>query len=344
MVFKVSVQPGGQSFTVQENQTVLDAALDSGIVLPYSCRNGTCSTCRGKVLSGQYDAGNAPARILDKSELEQGYTLLCQAVPGSDLEIEATEVHMADDIITRKMPARVMTIEYLAEDVIELGLQLPSAQAFNFLPGQYLEFIFKDGSRRSYSMASSQVENHRVNLHLRYIRGGMFTSRVFGKTDAPLKLREIVRIEGPLGSFFLRSEIPKPIIFIASGTGFAPIKAIIESMYANNDTRPVSLYWGGRSQQDLYLYDLAANWQQQLQNFKFIPVISDNISNWHGRTGLVHQAVLEDHQDLSTYQVYACGNPLMVDAARREFTKARGLPLDHFFADAFTTEADKALA
>lgn len=343
MSFKVLVKPGGQSFTVNQGQNVLDAALDAGVVLPYSCRNGTCSSCRGKVVDGDYDAGSAPERILEPDELQQGYTLLCQAVPSSDLVIEATEVHMADDIIVRKMPVRVMAMDKLSDDVIDLILQLPSAQPFNFLPGQYLEFMFNDGTRRSYSMACSRVTNHQVSLHLRYMVNGAFTSRVFGQTADPVKPRDIMRIEGPLGSFFLRPEIDKPIIFVASGTGFAPIKAIIENMISTDDQRPVSLYWGGRSLADLYLYDLAINWQQKLPNFKFVPVISDIIKGWQGKKGFVHQAVIDDYPDLSEHQVYACGNPQMVDAARHDFVSLCGLSPDLFFADAFTTEADKII-
>lgn len=343
MSFKVLVKPGGQSFTVNQGQNVLDAALDAGVVLPYSCRNGTCSSCRGKVVSGSYSAGAAPERILEQSELNQGYTLLCQAVPSSDLVIEATEVYMADDIIIRKMPVRIMSMEKLSDDVIDLVLQLPSAQPFNFLPGQYLEFLFNDGTKRSYSMASDKLVDHKINLHLRYMENGVFTSRVFGHTDNPVKPRDIMRIEGPLGSFFLRPEIDKPIIFVASGTGFAPIKAIIENMVATDDKRPAQLYWGGRSLADLYLYELAASWEQKLENFKFIPVISDNIKDWQGKKGFVHQAVIDDHPDLSEYQVYSCGNPHMVDAARHDFVSLCGLSPDHFFADAFTTEADKIM-
>lgn len=341
MSFNVLVQPGGQSFSVKDGQNVLDAALDAGVILPYSCRNGTCSSCRGKVVEGDYEAGAAPKRILEQSELDQGYTLLCQAVPSSDLVIEATEVRMADDIVVRKMPVRVLAMDKLSADVMDLTLQLPSAQAFNFLPGQYLDFIFKDGTRRSYSMACNNAKDHRVNLHLRYMDQGLFTSKVFGYADEPVKPRDIMRIEGPLGSFFLRDDVDKPIVFVASGTGFAPIKAIIEGMIERSDSRNVVLYWGGRSKDDLYLYDLAQNWQQNLPNFKFIPVISDIIQGWQGRTGFVHQAVIADYPDLSQHQIYACGNPLMIDAARHDFINSCGLPADSFFADAFTTEADK---
>ncbi|WP_322995357.1 CDP-6-deoxy-delta-3,4-glucoseen reductase [Castellaniella sp.] len=343
MSFKVLVQPAGREFTVEPGQTILDAALDVGLILPYSCRNGTCSTCRGRVVSGDYDAGAAPDRILDASDRAQGYTLLCQARPSSDVVIEAEEVRMRGDIVVRKMPVRVQTISPLAEDVLEITLQLPSAEAFVFQPGQYLEFLFKDGSRRSYSMACAQAQDHRISLHVRHMPGGMFTDRVFGLGDTPLKSKDILRIEGPLGSFFLRDD-DCPILFLASGTGFAPIKAMIEGMLLRGDTRPVVLYWGGRRPADLYQLDLALAWQDQQAGFSVVPVVSDALPDdaWTGRTGWVHQAVMTDFPDLSAHQVYACGTPAMVEAARRDFVQQCALPLDRFYADAFTSEADLA--
>lgn len=343
MSFKVSVQPAGRGFTAEPGQTILDAALDAGIILPYSCRNGTCSTCRGRVVSGDYDAGTAPDRILEASDRAQGYTLLCQARPSSDVVIEAEEVRMRGDIVVRKMPVRVQALVPLAHDVLEITLQLPSAEAFIFQPGQYLEFLLKDGSRRSYSMACAQAQNHRVSLHVRHMPGGLFTDPLFGLGDAPLKPRDILRIEGPLGSFFLRDDT-RPILFLASGTGFAPIKAMIEGMLMRGDTRPVVLYWGGRRPADLYQLDLALAWQDQWAGFRVVPVISDALpeDGWAARTGWVHQAVMTDFPDLSAHQVYACGTPAMIEAARRDFVQQCNLPLDRFYADAFTSEADLA--
>ena len=343
MSFKVTVLPAGREFPVESGQTVLEAALAAGIVLPYSCRNGTCSTCEGRVVSGEYDAGPAPARILDAADLARGHTLLCQACPSSDLVVEAREVRMADDIVVRKMPVRVLSLDPLAPDVMEITLQLPSAEAFRFQPGQYLEFIFKDGSRRSYSMACAQAEDHRVRLHIRHMPGGLFTSRVFGVDAEPLKPREILRIEGPLGSFFLDPDDTRPILFLASGTGFAPIQAMVEGMLARGDTRQATLYWGGRRPADLYRQDLAQAWQDQLPGFRFVPVLSDAEpeDGWTGRTGWVHQAVMDDLPDLSGYQVYACGAPAMVEAARHDFVHQCGLSAEAFHADAFTSAADQ---
>ncbi|RTZ41046.1 CDP-6-deoxy-delta-3,4-glucoseen reductase [Candidimonas sp. SYP-B2681] len=342
MSFKVTVHPSNHEFPVENGQSVLDAALAAGIVLPYSCRNGACSTCKGKVVSGSYEAGASPAQILSPEELAQGYTLFCQARPTSDLLIEAHEIRMASDIQIRKMPSRVMELEQYGSDVMVIKLQLPATDPFRYYAGQYLEFILKDGRRRSYSMANPPVENNLIELHVRHMPGGIFTDHVFGTGATKMKVREILRVEGPFGSFFLREDNDKPIVFLASGTGFAPIKAIVERMIAHDNQRKAVLYWGGRRPADLYMHDKALEWANTLPNFSYVPVVSDALpeDNWTGRTGFVHQAVLQDIPDLSGYQVYACGAPIMVDSARKDFTRLSGLPEDDFFADAFTTEAD----
>src|SRR5690606_38159650 len=275
MSFKVAVQPSNHEFTVQEGQSVLDAALAAGIVLPYSCRNGACSTCKGKVVQGSYEAGESPAQILSPEELEQGYTLFCQAHPTSDLVIEAHEIRMASDIQIRKMPSRVMEMTQPTNDVMIVKLQLPAADPFRYYAGQYLEFILKDGRRRSYSMATPPNENNLVELHIRHTPGGVFTDHVFGVGQTQMKLREILRVEGPFGSFFLRDDSTKPLVFLASGTGFAPIKAIVERMISTGDQRPAVLYWGGRRPSDLYMDEVARQWEQQLPNFSYVPVVSN---------------------------------------------------------------------
>ncbi|WP_269498337.1 CDP-6-deoxy-delta-3,4-glucoseen reductase [Castellaniella sp. S9] len=343
MSFKVTVLPGGQAFAVEPGQTVLDAALAAGLILPYSCRTGACSTCRGRVVSGEYAAGEAPAHILEAEDLARGYTLLCQARPSSDLVIEAREVRMAGDIHVRKMPVRVLALQPLADDVMEITLQLPSAEAYRYNPGQYLEFILKDGRRRAYSMAAPSSQDHTVRLHVRHMPGGAFTSQVFGAAEPALKARDILRIEGPLGSFFLREDTDKPVVFLASGTGFAPIKAIVEHMIATGVRRPATLYWGGRRPADLYMDALAREWRERLPGFRYVPVVSEArpADGWTGREGLVHRAVMADLPDLSGHQVYACGAPAMVEAARRDFVQSCGLPGDEFYADAFTSEIDR---
>ncbi|GAB2910520.1 CDP-6-deoxy-delta-3,4-glucoseen reductase [Paralcaligenes sp. KSB-10] len=343
MSFKVTVQPSQHQFLAEPGQSVLDAALAAGIVLPYSCHNGACSTCKGRVIEGDYEAGPHPAQLLSPEELAAGYTLFCQARPNSDLLIEAREIRMASDIQIRKMPSRVMGLEQATDDVMIVRLQLPAADPFKYYAGQYLEFILKDGRRRSYSMACPPVDNNLVELHIRHMPGGVFTDHVFGKGATQMKVREIQRVEGPFGSFFLREDSAKPVVFLASGTGFAPIKAIIERMAEQQIRRPAVLYWGGRRPKDLYMHDKVLEWTRALPDFSYVPVISEALAedNWSGRTGFVHQAVLQDIPDLSGYQVYACGAPIMVDSARKDFTQ-RGLPGDEFYADAFTSEIDLA--
>lgn len=343
MSFKVTVLPSQHEFTVENGQSVLDAALAAGIVLPYSCRNGACTTCKGKVVAGSFDAGHGASQVLTEEERQQGYALFCQARPLTDLTIETQEIRMASDIQIRKMPSRVIGMEKLGDDIMRIQLQLPTSDPFRYYPGQYLDFILKDGRHRSYSMATPPNEANLVELHLRHTPGGAFTDHVFGVGATQMKLREILRVEAPLGSFFLR-EGDKPVIFVASGTGFAPIKAMIEHMIATGSTRPVRLYWGGRRPGDLYMDDMARGWETSLSDFRYVPVVSDALPEdaWQGRSGFVHRAVMEDFPDLSGHEVYACGAPIMVESARRDFIHACGLPEAAFFADAFTTAADAA--
>ena len=342
MSFQVTVLPSRHQFQANPDQSVLDAALAAGIVLPYSCRSGACSTCKAKVVSGQLEEGAAPSQILSPEEIEQGYALLFQAHAASDLVIESRDVRLATDIQIRKLPSRVTSITRPSSDVAVLKLQLPATETFRFYAGQYVELLLKDGKRRSYSMANPPHAAEALELHIRHLPGGLFTDHVFGVGATQMKEREILRLEGPHGSFYLREDSDLPIIMLASGTGFAPIKSIVEHMIHQGIQRPVTLYWGGRRPADLYMHELVQSWSQTVSGFKYIPVISDALpeDGWSGRTGFVHKAVMQDHGDLSGYQVYACGAPIVVDSARREFTASCKLPADAFFADSFTSEAD----
>lgn len=342
--YTITVEPSGHQFMASDDQNILDAALAAGIVLPYSCRGGACSSCKGKVVSGEYQAGAAPAQILQPEEIEQGFTLLCQAHAKSDMVIESREVRLATDIQIRKLPARLTKLTKPAPDVAVMTLQLPSSETFRFYAGQYVEIILKDGKRRSYSMANSPNQAAALELHVRHMPGGAFTDHVFGAGATAMKEREILRLEGPFGSFFLREDSDKPIVFLASGTGFAPIKAIIEYMIEQSIKREAVLYWGGRRPQDLYMDELARDWERQLPQFRYVPVVSDALQqdNWTGRTGFVHQAVMKDYPDLSGYEVYACGAPIVVESARKDFVAVCGLAEEAFFADAFTSAADNA--
>jgi CDP-4-dehydro-6-deoxyglucose reductase len=344
MTFQVTIAPSQHQFSVTADQTVLDAALAAGILLPYSCRSGACSTCKAKIVSGTIQPVPSAEVILTPEEREAGYTLLCQARATSDLVVESREIRLASDIQVRKLPSRVTSITRPAADVAVLQLQLPATETFKFYAGQYVELILKDGKRRSYSMANPPHSAAALELHIRHLPGGLFTDHVFGVGATQMKEREILRIEGPMGSFFLREDSDLPIVMLASGTGFAPIKAIIEHMVEQGIKRPVTLYWGGRRPADLYMHAMAQNWAATIPNFRYVPVVSDALPEdaWTGRTGFVHKAVMADFPDLSGYQVYACGAPIVVDSARREFVAHCKLPDDAFFADSFTSEADLA--
>jgi CDP-4-dehydro-6-deoxyglucose reductase len=338
---KVKVQPSGHQFDVEEGESVLAAALRQQFVLPYGCRNGACGSCKGRIVEGQVDYGVYQKKALTDDERSHGKALFCQARPVTDLVIEARTIGAAKDIQVKTLPCRIQKMERLADDVMVLYLKLPANERLQFLAGQYIEFLLKDGSRRSFSMANAPHDDEFIQLHVRHVPGGQFTDHVFGR----MKERDILRFEGPLGTFFLREDSAKPIVFVASGTGFAPIKSIIEQALYKGNPRPMVLYWGGRRPKDLYMNDLPAKWAaEHPAQFRYIPVVSDALpeDRWNGRSQFVHRAVMTDFPDLSAHQVYACGVPVMVDAARRDFTQQCRLPEDEFFADSFTTQADLA--
>ena len=337
---KVTVQPSGQSFDAEEGEAVLTAALRQGVMLPYGCKNGACGSCKGKIVSGAVDYGHYHARVLTEEERAHGKALFCQAKPLGELVIECRTIGAAKDIAVKLLPCRVQKLDKVADDVMIVQLKLPANERLQFLPGQYIDFLLKGGERRSFSMANSPHADELVELHIRHVAGGNFTDHVFGR----MKERDILRLEGPLGSFFLREDSPKPIVFVASGTGFAPIKSIIESAFHKKIERPMVLYWGARRPKDLYLGAHPEKWAREHGNFRYVPVISEARPEdaWSGRSGFVHRAVMEDMPDLSGHQVYACGVPIMVDSARRDFIEKCGLPEDEFYADSFTTQADLA--
>ena len=338
MSFQVTVQPSGRQFTCEEGETVLSAAIRAGVGLPYGCKNGACSSCKGKLIAGNVTHGAHQEKALPASEETRGFSLFCCATPHSDLTIEAREIAGVGEFPVRKMPTRIAKIEKVADDVVILSLQLPANERLQYLAGQYIEFMLRDGKRRSYSMANAPHKDEQISVHIRHMPGGLFTDQVF----STLKERDILRFEGPLGTFFLREDSEKPIILLASGTGFAPIKAIIEQMIHNESVRPMALYWGGRRPQDLYMHDLCEEWARSIPHFTYVPVISNahHDDQWTGRNGFVHQAIMTDFADLSGYQVYACGAPIVVESAQRDFIGSCKLPAEEFYADSFTSEAD----
>ena len=351
--FLLTVQPSGRTFRVNPNEAILAAGIRQGIGLPYGCKDGACGSCKCKKLSGIVVHGPHQAKALSPEEEAAGLVLTCCGVPHSDVVLESRQVTEAGAFPIKKMPVRVSQLEKVSPDVMLLKLQLPANDSFAFHAGQYVEFLLRDGARRSYSMANAPhvgaaqpqatpPTGPMVELHIRHMPGGKFTDHVFGA----MKEKEILRIEGPYGSFFMREDSDKPIVMLASGTGFAPIKAVLEHMQHKGIARPVTLYWGGRRPQDLYLNDWVLAQCKLMPGLKYVPVISDALpeDNWTGRAGFVHRAVLQDFPDLSAHQVYACGAPIVVDSARHDYIELAGLPEEEFFADSFISEADKAHA
>ena len=337
--YRITFRPSGRIITTEPTETILEAALRYGLSLPYGCRNGSCGTCKGKIIQGIVDYGAYSEEALTEQEKEQQLALFCCAKPLSDLEIECQEIEAVKDIRIRTMPCRVHKLEHVASDVMIIYLKLPANERLQFLPGQYIDILMKDGQRRSFSLANAPGNDEFLQLHTRNYTGGVFSEYVFSH----MKEKDILRFEGPLGSFFLH-DTPKndtPIIFLAGGTGFAPVKSMLEHLFYTENTRfkhnKIKLYWGARTGDGLYLNHLARKWEEENGNFNYIPVLSEPLltDNWQGKTGLVHQAVMEDMNTLSDCQVYACGAPAMVKAAFDSFTSQRNLQEENFFSDAF---------
>lgn len=327
--FHLTIADQGQQISVRSGETLLDAGLRQNVNLPYECRNGGCGLCLCTVLHGQVEHGAYQASVLSNAMRLQGQTLMCCATPLSDLEIEVTHSSVARPV--QRCLARVTHIEKLSDDLIRLQLALPDGVQFAFAAGQYINVVLEDGQRRAFSFANPPHENGQIELHIRWMPQGRFTSFVF----TSLQLGDTLDIEGPFGNFTL-SESAKPILFVAGATGFAPIKSIVEDAFHRNITRPMWLYWGVRKPHDLYMAELAQSWQTAHSNFHFVPVISEAEAqdNWHGRQGLVHQAMLHDFPDLSGHEVYVCGSVKMVETAIPAFI-AQGLRDDACFSDAF---------
>ncbi|MGE0079759.1 MAG: CDP-6-deoxy-delta-3,4-glucoseen reductase [Thiohalomonadaceae bacterium] len=336
MSFTVRIKPSGHSFVVEPGETVLDAALRQGFAFPYGCRNGCCGACTGKVLSGDIDYGNEEPMALTDEDQRQGKALFCIAHAAGDLVIEVREVGVDKEIPVRVLPAKIHRLERLNDEVMELWLKLPDGERLQFLAGQYVDFVLKDGRHRAFSIANAPHDDEFLKFHIRRIRGGHFTDRLF----SDMREKDVLRIEGPKGSFYMRED-DRPIIFLATGTGFGPVKAIIEHAIAEGHIVPMYLYWGARHRGDLYMDALARQWAAEYENIHYIPVLSrpTEEDDWTGRTGYVQDAAAADFDDLSGFDVYACGHPQMVFAAKTVLT-AKGLDPERCFSDAFSWAKD----
>ena len=331
MTTTVTIRDSGHQFTVEDNETILDAAIRQNVGLPYGCRNGRCGSCAADLVSGDVTYYGRPPALED---LPAGKCLPCQGFAASDLTLAVREAESAADIEVRILPCRVHAVDHLAHDVVRLLLKLPDGQRLQFLAGQYIDFLLADGRRRAFSIANAPHDDAFIELHIRHVDGGSFTDWVFSQ----MKERTILRIQGPLGTFTLDEQSERPMLFMGGGTGLAPLKGQIEHAFQTGIDRPMHLYWGVRSRRDLYL-ELPEDWARERQHFAYIPVLSEPDADWSGRSGWVHEAVLEDIENLADYDLYMAGPPQMIAAARAAFIAA-GMPETQMHYDSFEYAAD----
>lgn len=336
MTFQVTINQSSTRFLVEKDELVLDAAIRQGIGMPYGCRDGQCGSCKGKINSGHVVYKDQP-EALSKEEQRHGISLFCQAYAHSDLVIDVQELKHTADVPVKRFPAKVSSIARISTDVMQIVLSLPPTFRMQFFAGQYIDFILPDGRRRSFSIANAPHEDKHIELHVRHIQGGEFTGEVFDN----MKPNDVVRIEGPLGSFFLREESERPVILMAGGTGFAPIKGIIEHALNKNIRRPFHIYWGAKSFGDLYFHEQASKWANENDHITYTPILDnlDKDPGWQGQTGYVHDNVLKDFNDFSNVEVYASGPPVMVYAGRDAFVP-HGLNPERYYSDAFEFSND----
>ncbi|MBT8039711.1 MAG: CDP-6-deoxy-delta-3,4-glucoseen reductase [Xanthomonadales bacterium] len=331
--YEVTIANSDKTFIVKEGENILAAALRQGVMLPYSCKNGTCGSCKGMLISGAVHYPFHPPQALEQEEKDAGAALLCQAEPLGDVIVNVREIEAVRDIQVRMLPARVIEKEFLSDNVVRLVLCLPRAQRLQFLAGQYVDVLLEGGKRRAFSIASSPAREDEIELHIRHVEGGDFTGYVFDD----LEVRGILRLEGPQGTFFVRHDHPeRPMIMMGGGTGFAPLKSMVESLLEHGDRREIHLYWGARDTSELYLDHLPRQWAREHDHIHYRRAVSDPDASADSDVyrGLVHEAVVNNHPDLGGYDVYMSGPPAMIDAAKSAFL-ACGLPEERLFYDSF---------
>lgn len=332
MTYTITLQPSNHTFDIEEDEKILDAAIRQGYSLPYGCRNGACGACLGDLIEGQVDYGTNNRSALGTDQEASGRILICQATARSNLTLEVKEVVRATEIEVKRLPVRVEALNRLSHDVMELKLKLPETERLQFLPGQYIDILLKDGGKRAFSLANPPHRDQYLELHIRHVEGGNFTDFVFNQ----MKIKDLLRIEGPLGSFSLNEDSSRPVLMIAGGTGFAPMQGMLEHAIEDGDPRSFHLFWGVRAREDLYSHNLAEEWTETHENVRYTPVLSElkEEETWSGETGFVHEAVLRQYPEISAYDVYMAGPPAMVEAARQAFAE-RGLPEEQLHYDSF---------
>lgn len=337
----VLIEPHGRTLRVAAEQPVLEAALAAGLNLPHSCKSGHCSSCRARLLTGEIRYPDGRPLGLSLDEERSGHVLLCQARALSDLVVEARLIARVADVEIKTLPCRIARLTPLAADVMQVMLRLPAVERLRFHPGQYLDVLLPDGRRRSFSIASPPHDSELLELHVRRVAGGGFSERLFGAADAaPLATGSLLRIEGPIGQFSYR-EGTRPVLMIAGGTGFAPLKSMLRHVLETGIRRDISLYWGARHARDVYEETRVLEWLQRYPQLKFTAVLSeaDAAEAAHWRRGWVHEAVLADHPDLTRFEVYAAGPPAMIEAIRAGFP-GHGLPSAQLYFDSFDYAPD----
>jgi CDP-4-dehydro-6-deoxyglucose reductase len=339
--WNMAAHPDERIVVGRSGETLLDAGLRAGFPMPFDCRNGGCGVCKATILHGHVRLSPYQESVLTESERNSGKTLLCCAEPLGDIEIEYVPQIDAKRLPVQLHIARITKMDLLSADVMQVCLTMADGSHMKFFAGQYINIVLDNGEKRSFSFATAPHATDEIELQVRLVPGGRFTTEVFER----MKVGDSLKFEGPVGTFSLREDSEKPIIFVAGSTGFAPVKSMVESAFHHGTKRQMILYWGVRRRGDLYLGGLAEQWALEHSNFKFVPVLSapEPDDDWSGRTGLVHEAILADFPDLSNHQVYACGSVQMVQAAQPAFVK-HGISTDDCFSDAFHLAPQRPLA
>ena len=331
---RVSLANSGREFSAERDQSVLDAALAAGLNLPHSCKSGNCSSCRARLIAGQIEYPFGKPLGLSDAETGAGFILMCQARARADITIETLEIHPAHEITIHRLPCRIERVVPLAHDVIALFLRLPAAEDFPFEAGQYIDVMLDGGRRRSFSIASPPHASRPLELHVRRVAGGEFTDTLFEGQPQ----NSLLTIEGPLGQFTYRQSDAR-ILMVGGGTGLAPLLCILRHVIENDIARDITLYWGVRSERDLYAQEVLAALARRCARFRHFPVLSEATSGWRGRRGFVHDAVLEDYSSLAGYDIYASGPPAMIEAVRAGFDRCGADPSRLYF-DSFDYAPD----
>ncbi|HIG89301.1 CDP-6-deoxy-delta-3,4-glucoseen reductase [Candidatus Thioglobus sp.] len=328
-MFTITNQVSGRSFETDGNSPILDDALAHGLNFPYGCQKGACGKCIATIIEGEVSYEREIPSGITPEEIADNMVLLCQCKATTDVSLAVAELDSVADIEVRMLPCKVQSINRLNHDVVQVFLKIPGDESLQYLAGQYIDLIHPDFDPRAFSIANAPVNSSLIELHVRLVEDGKFTNFLFNE----LKEKALLRLEGPKGTFYFKEDSKKPVILVAGGTGFGPIKAIVEHSIDSNLERQIYVYWGVRDEVDLYM-DLPQQWADEYDNIHFVPVLSEPNEKWQGKAGYVHESVLADFDDLTGYEVYACGPPIMVKAAADTFLD-QGMIKDNFFSDAF---------